>query len=81
MGNALQTFRDNLSIPSSKAKNPKKKKKKKGFFALEDGNDRLSRNFSNEYHLSLCNDPEERCSHLLRGGRLVSLLVLTSVRG
>jgi hypothetical protein len=42
-GNSLQTFRDNVSVPSSKVKNSKK-----GtfldFLALENGTDTLSRN-------------------------------------
>jgi hypothetical protein len=47
-GSSVPTFRDNLSVPSSKVKKSKKKKKKKkktfkeesfllGFFTFEDG--------------------------------------------
>ena len=35
-GNFLRTFCDNISVPSSRVKNPKRE-------SLEDGNDRLSR--------------------------------------
>jgi hypothetical protein len=41
-------FRDNLSVPSSRAKKYKKKDKKKDILTLEDGTDRLSRNVSME---------------------------------
>jgi len=38
---------------------------------LEDGTDMLSRNICKKlYHYSLRNDPEERDSHVLRGGSL-----------
>ena len=55
-GNFLPTFRDNLSVPSSRASNPKHP-------------ETSVRN----YHYSVSNNPEERSSHLLRGGGLKSL--------
>jgi hypothetical protein len=45
-GNPLPTFRDNVSVPYSRAKKSKKKKKKKvkNLLTLQDGTDTLSRN-------------------------------------
>jgi len=42
-GNSLPTFRDNLSVPSARDKNPIISFLL-GFLALEDGTDKLSRN-------------------------------------
>jgi len=39
---------------------------------LKDGTDKLSRKVGKELPLTLRNIPEERRSHLLRGGRLKS---------
>jgi hypothetical protein len=47
----LPTFRDNLSVPSSRVKKSKKKKERKDFMILEDGTDRLSQNVSKEWPL------------------------------
>jgi hypothetical protein len=58
--NFLPTFRDNLSVPSSRDTN-------QIFLIAEGGTDILSRNVG-----TLRNDPEERNSHLLRGGSLKS---------
>jgi len=44
----LSTFRDNLSLPSSRVKKSKKKKERRDFLILEDGTDRLSQNVSKE---------------------------------
>jgi hypothetical protein len=52
--NFLPTFRDNLSLPSSWIKNPK------GCLETSVRN----------YHYALHNNPEERSTHLLRGGSL-----------
>jgi len=49
----LPTFRDNLSAPFSRVKNP--------------GTDRPSQNPVRNYHYSLRNKPEGRRSYLLRG--------------
>ena len=43
-GTSVPTFRDNLSVPSSKVKKPK-------FLTLEDGTDRLSGNVGMELSL------------------------------
>jgi hypothetical protein len=44
-GNPLPTFRDNVSVPSSRVKKSKKKIKNfSDFLTLEDGTDTLSRN-------------------------------------
>jgi len=45
------------------------------FLVLEDGTDRLSQKSVRNYHYSLHNNPEERSSHLLRGGSLISHVV------
>jgi hypothetical protein len=47
-GSFLPTFRDNLSVPSSRFKNSKKKSIFLDFLALEDGTVRLSRNVATE---------------------------------
>ena len=65
----LPTFRDNLSTPTSRVKNPFWLC---GFLSLEDGTDRLSRNVGTGLHCSLRNNPEESNSHPLRGGSLKS---------
>ena len=59
-GNSLPTFRDILSVPSSRIK-------RLGFLTLEDGTYRMSRNVGKKNHITLCNIPEERRSHVLRG--------------
>jgi hypothetical protein len=46
--NFLPTFRDKLSVPSSRVENPKRIQ---GFLALEDGTDRLSQNFGKKLPL------------------------------
>jgi hypothetical protein len=46
-GNYSPTFRDNLSVPSSRLKNPEKYFLG-GFSTIENGTDRLSRNFAKE---------------------------------
>jgi len=61
-GNFAPRFRDNLSGPI--------------FMGPIYGTDRSSRNVGN-YHYSLRNIPEERDSHLLRGGSLKSCSVLS----
>jgi hypothetical protein len=42
-GNSLPTFRDNQSVPCSRVKNP--------FLILDDGIDRMSRNFGKELQI------------------------------
>jgi hypothetical protein len=69
IGYFLPTFRDNLSVPSSWVKNPKKVF---GFLTLEYRTDRLSRNVVKNNHYSLHNNPEERSSYIRRGGSLKS---------
>jgi hypothetical protein len=54
-GDFLPTFRDNLSVPFSRVKNPWIIF---GFSTLEDGTDRLSRNVGKNYHNSLRNNLE-----------------------
>jgi hypothetical protein len=72
---SVPTFRDNLSVPSSKVN----KSKKKPFFldvlTLEDGTDRLSRNVGTELHSTLRNIPNERRSHLSLSGFRLKLCV------
>jgi hypothetical protein len=63
-GDFLLTFRDNLSVPSSEAKNPKAF----GLLTREDRTDRLTRNVRH----SPRHNPKERCSRLLRGQGLKS---------
>jgi hypothetical protein len=46
-GSSVQTFRDNLSVASSRVK-----MSKQNFLALEDGTDRLSRNVGTELPLN-----------------------------
>jgi hypothetical protein len=48
-GNSLQTFRNNLSIPSSRVKN--QRSKQLGFFTFEDGTNSSSRNVGKELPL------------------------------
>jgi hypothetical protein len=47
---------------------------------LEDGTDNLSRNVGKNYHSALRNIPEERRSHLRRGGGLKSLITSDYLR-
>ena len=47
-GNFLPTFRDNLLVPSSRLKNPRKEFR---FLIADDGTDRLSRNLGKELTL------------------------------
>jgi hypothetical protein len=77
--NPLPTFRDNVTVPSSRAN-----------LTLEDGTDTLSRNVGltledgptrspetsvKDYHSALRNTPEERRSHHHRGGSLRSRIL------
>jgi hypothetical protein len=81
-GNILPTFRDNVSVPSSRVK------KFLDIMTLEDGTDRLSRKFGKglpfdatptgcpensvkDYHSTLRNIPEERRSQMSRCSGLV----------
>ena len=72
--NFLPTFRDNLSVLSSRVKilTLKHRLSRVKILTLEYRTDRLSRNVGNEVHYSLCNNRQERSSHLLRGGNLKS---------
>ena len=58
-GNSLPTFRDSLSVPSSRVK-----KSKKDVLTLEDGTDRLFQRSVRNYHYSLRNKP--RWAQILR---------------
>ena len=49
-GNSLQTFRDNIPVPSLSVKNSKKSKNL-DFLALENGTDMLSRNVDKKLSL------------------------------
>ena len=73
-GNSLTTFRDSLSVSSSRVKNL--------FLALEDGADRLSRNVAKELTLLIRNNPEERSSQhkisLCNAGRCSSRFEYTA---
>jgi len=65
-GNFLTTFRDNLSVPSSRFKTP---------FLLDSWTLRMGpsvcpKTSLRNYHYSPHNDPEESSSQLLRGGSL-----------
>jgi len=62
-GNFLPTFRDNLSAPSSRVKNPRPPTM--GPICCPVRN----------HHYTLRSSPEERGTHLLRGGKLKSRLV------
>ena len=57
-GNFLPTFRDNLTVPSS--------------WPLKMGSIVCAETSVRNYHYSLRKNPEERSSHLLRGGSLKS---------
>jgi hypothetical protein len=59
----LQTFRYNLSVPSSRVRKPRS-------LPHEDGDDGLSRNVG--YHYTLRNSPEEYGYHPIRGGSVKS---------
>jgi hypothetical protein len=50
-GNSVQTFRDNLSVPSSRGRKSEEKAFFLDFLTLEDRTDRLSRNVSTELPL------------------------------
>jgi hypothetical protein len=69
--NPLPTFRDNVSIPSSRIK---KSKKKSGPFKM--GQIRCPETSVKCYHSTLRNTPEERTSHQHRGGSLKPRIVL-----
>jgi hypothetical protein len=60
-GNSLPTFRDNISVSSSRVKKRSPLKMRQTAC--------LERSVRN-YHYSLRYNPEERSSHLLRGGSL-----------
>ena len=64
-GYFVPTFRDNLTVQSSGVKNPKREPLKMGPIG------RPETSVSN-HHYSLCKSPEERSSHLIRGGILKS---------
>jgi hypothetical protein len=66
-GNFLLPSRDNLSVPSSGVKNPKEKLAF-GFLTLQMGPIGCPATSVGNYHNSLSNNPEQRGSHLLRGG-------------
>jgi hypothetical protein len=67
-GNCLPTFRDNVSVPSSRVKSPFLL----GFLTRENGTDTLPQKSVNNYHTTARNIPEERRSHQHRGGSLKS---------
>jgi hypothetical protein len=69
-GNLLLTFRDDILVRCSEFKNPI------AFLNPDDGTDILSRTPVRNYHYSLRNNPEEHSSQLLRGGSLISRVVL-----
>jgi hypothetical protein len=76
-GSSVPTFRDNLSVPSSRVKMFKKKGvlhpwRRKDFLALENGTDRLSRNVGTELPLNAAYVPEERRCYLHHGGSVKS---------
>ena len=62
-GSFLQTFRDNLWVPSSGFKNPLGFLNPEGSLKLQNGADRLSRNVGNNHYL-LRNNPKQRSSKL-----------------
>ena len=64
-GNSLPTLRDNIG-PIFKGHEK--------FLTLKYGSDRLYRNVGRMCHYSLPNNPKQRSSYLLRGGRLKSLI-------
>jgi hypothetical protein len=64
-GNSLTTFRNNLSVPISRIKNPRRK-------PPEDGANSLSRNVGNDLPLLMPDNPEENGSHIFSGGSLKS---------
>ena len=73
-GSSVPTFRDNLSVPSSRVR------KSWDFLTIEDETDRLSQNVVLNYHSTLRKIPEERSSHLDRGGSLKSRIVTDSTQ-
>jgi len=62
-GNSLSTFRDNLLVPSSSAKNPRPLTMGSACCPVRN------------YCYTLRNSPGERGTHILRGGKLTSRLV------
>jgi hypothetical protein len=68
-GNSLLTFRDKLSVPSSRVNihGPLKTETR-----------RCPETSIKNYHYSLCNTSEDRSSHLLRGGSLKPRNILDS---
>jgi hypothetical protein len=69
--NPLQTFRDNVSVPSSRIKN---RRRKITYWHLKMGLIRCPEKSVKDYHSTLCNIAEERRSHQHRGGSLKSRL-------
>ena len=63
-GSPVPTFRDNLSVPSSRVKKSKKKVFFLDFLTLQDRTDTSVQ----DYHSTLPNIPEVRSSHQYRGG-------------
>jgi len=64
-GNFLTMFQDNLSVPSSRVD-------LQGFDPLKMGLIGCPETSVRNYHYSLCNNPEERSSHILCDGSLKS---------
>jgi hypothetical protein len=67
-GNPLPTFRDNISVPSSRVK----KSKKTWTDPLKMGPIRCPETSVKDYHSTLCYTPEECRSHQHCGGSLKS---------
>ena len=73
-GNFLPTFRDNLSLQSSRLlleiwtdRSFRSVSKSPGFVTLEDGVASCPETWVRNYHYSMSNTPEERSSYLLLG--------------
>jgi hypothetical protein len=66
-GNYLPTFRDNISVPSSRVK-----------ISVRMGQIRCPETSVNNYHTTPCNNPEDHRFHQHCGGSLKSTLVLLS---
>jgi len=69
-GNSVPTFGDNLSVLSSRIK-----KSNNNSFSYTSGHFKMGPKVCLETsvrkcHCALCNDPEERRYHVIRGGRL-----------
>jgi hypothetical protein len=62
-GNYLPTFRDNVSVPSSRVKIQSRKALLLGILTREDGTDTFSRYVVNNYHTTPCNNPEDHRLH------------------